>query len=366
MKMSLAMRTAGVAAVAALGLAACGSNNSSGGASSTGASSGGSGSSVSLDPQGSTFQQSIEQQWSSKFASVDPKVQVTYTGSGSSTGIEQFGEGNAPFAGSDVTMTPDQQSAANTACGSTAISLPITSGGVAIIYNVKGVTNLQLTAATLAKIMSSQITKWNDPEIAAENSGVTLPDEPIQIYYRQDGSGTTSILWGFLDSAAHADWPLKLDTVDKTLNWKGGQGATGSDGVTQGVKQTEGGITYAEVSYAKQDNLPTAAIKGANGGYENISGASVAKSIQSGFTITGTGNDLAGTLSYDKMTGYPISTVSYVLVCSKYKDAATGAAVKAYLTYAAGDGQNEADALGFAPLPTDLDNKVKASINTIS
>src|SRR5581483_6268465 len=212
--------------------------------------------------------------------------------------------------------------------------------------NVKGVSNLNLTAATLAKIMSSQITKWNDPEIAQENPGAHLPAENISIYYRQDGSGTTSVLWGFLDATAHSDWPLKLDTVDKTLNWKGGQGATGSDGVTQGVKQTEGGITYAEVSYAKQDNLPTAAIKGTKGGYQSISGASVAKSIQSGFTITGSGNDLAGTLSYTKMTGYPISTVSYVLVCSKYKDAATGAAVKKYLTYAAGQGQQEADALG--------------------
>jgi phosphate transport system substrate-binding protein len=355
------MRTAGVAAVAALGLAACGSNNSSGG--STG---GGGGSTVSLDPQGSTFQQAIEQDWASKFASIDSSVQVTYTGTGSSAGIETFGNGTAPFAGSDVTMTPDQQSAADATCGSTAISLPITAGGVAIIYNVKGVSNLKLSAATLAKIMSSQITKWNDPAIAAENPGVTLPNESVSIFYRSDGSGTTSILWGFLDATAHADWPLKLDTVDKTLNWKGGQGATGSDGVTQGVSKTEGGITYAEVSYAKQDNLPTAAIKGAKGGYVNISGASVAKSIDSGFATNGTGNDLAGTLSYTKMTGYPISTVSYVLVCSKYSDSAKGAAVKKYLAYAAGDGQQEADALGFAPLPSDLDTKVQASVNSIS
>jgi phosphate transport system substrate-binding protein len=355
------MRTAGIATVAALGLAACGSNNSSGG----GGGSGGGGT-VSLSPQGSTFQQAIEQQWASKFHSIDPSVQVTYTGSGSSTGIQTFGEGTAPFAGSDVTMTPAQQSTANKTCGSPAISVPITAGGVAIIYNVKGVSNLKLSAATLAKIMSSQITKWNDPAIAAENPGVKLPAESISIYYRQDGSGTTSILWGFLDATAHADWPLKLDTTDKTLNWKGGQGATGSDGVTAGVKNTEGGITYAEVSYAKQASLPTAAIKGAKGGYQNISGPSVAKSIQSGFAITGSGNDLAGSLSYTKMTGYPISTVSYVLACSKYKSASTGAAVKKYLAYAAGAGQQEANALGFAPLPTSLDSKVTQSISSIS
>jgi phosphate transport system substrate-binding protein len=357
------MRTAGIVAVAAIGLAACGSNNSSGGGS---PSSSGGGGKASLDPQGSTFQQAIEQQWASKFASIDPSVQVTYTGSGSSTGIQQFGQGNAPFAGSDVTMAPSEQKTANKSCGSPAISVPITAGGVAIIYNVKGVSNLQLTAATLAKIMSSQITKWNDPEIAGENPGVTLPSENISIFYRQDGSGTTSILWNFLDTTAKADWPLKFDSVDKTISWKGGQGATGSDGVTAGVKQTEGGITYAEVSYAKQNKLPTAAIKGAKGGYQNISPATVAKSIQSGFTITGTGNDLAGALSFTKMTGYPLSTVSYVLVCSKYSDSAIGAAVKKYLSYAAGQGQQEAAPLGFAPLPSSLDAKVVQSINSIS
>jgi phosphate transport system substrate-binding protein len=361
-KVSLVMRTAGIAAVAAVGLAACGSDNNTAGAS---PGSGGGGK-VSLDPQGSTFQQAIEQQWASKFASIDPNVQVTYTGSGSSTGIQQFGDGNAPFAGSDVTMTPQEQKAADKSCGSPAISVPITSGGVAIIYNVKGVPNLKLTAATLAKVMSSQITKWNDPEIAGENPGVTLPSENISIFYRQDGSGTTSILWNFLETAAKADWPLKFDSVDKTIGWKGGQGATGSDGVTAGVKQTEGGITYAEVSYAKQNNLPTAAIKGAKGGYQNISSTTVAKSIQSGFSITGSGSDLAGTLSFTKMTGYPLSTVSYVLVCSKYTDSSTGAAVKKYLSYAAGQGQQEADPLGFAPLPSSLDSKVVQSINTIS
>jgi phosphate transport system substrate-binding protein len=357
-KVSLVMRVAGASAVAALGLAACGSNNSAGGGSSSGGS-------VSLDPQGSTFQEALEQQWASKFQGIDSNVQVTYTGTGSSTGIQQFTEGKANFAGSDVTMTPDQQSAANKACGSTALSLPITAGGIAIIYNVKGVSNLKLTAVTLAKILENTITKWNDPEIAGENPGTTLPAENITLYHRQDGSGTTSVLAGFLDATATPTWALTLND-DKTIDWPGGQGATGSDGVTQGVKQTEGGITYAEVSYAKQNDLPTAAIKGVKGGFENISGNSVSTSIDSGFSVTGSGNDLAGSLSFTKMTGYPISTVSYVLVCSKYSNPKVGAAVKKYLTYAAGDGQQQADSLGFAPLPSDLDAKVKASIATIS
>ena len=93
----------------------------------------------------------------------------------------------------------------------------------------------------------------NDPAIKAENSGATLPSEAIKTYHRADGSGTTKVFSGFLDATAKSVWKLG---ADKEIAWTTGQGATGSDGVTQGVKNTEGGITYAEVSYAKQNNLP--------------------------------------------------------------------------------------------------------------
>jgi phosphate transport system substrate-binding protein len=352
-KVSLVTRTAGLAAVAALGLAACGSSSSGG----SGGSGGGGGNN--LTPQGSTFQQTIEQQWASEYSA----AHVTYTGTGSSTGIEQFDAGKIPFAGSDVTMDSSEQSQANSACGSTALTLPITSGGVAIIYNLQGVSNLQLSAATLAGIFMGKITKWNDAAIKADNPNANLPSTAITTFHRSDGSGTTDVLSGFLDATAKSVWTLG---VNKEFNWPSGQGANGSSGVVAGVKSTDGGITYAEVTYAKQNNLPTAAIKGASGGYQTISAASVAKSINSGFQITGTSPDLAGTLSFTKMTGYPISTVSYVLVCSKYSSAATGAAVKGFLNFAAGTGQKDADALGFAPLPTSLQQKVLASIATIS
>jgi len=154
--------------------------------------------------------------------------------------------------------------------------------------------------------------------------------------------------------------------VNKEFTWPSGQGALGSSGVVQGVQNTNGGITYAEVTFAKQTHLPTAAVEGAKPGYVSISSNTVAKSISSGFSTTATAPDLAGALAFTKMTGYPISTVSYVLVCSRYKDSAEGALVKDYLTYAAGDGQSESDALGFAPLPAALDQQVLASIATIS
>ncbi|HEX3823853.1 MAG TPA: phosphate ABC transporter substrate-binding protein PstS [Mycobacteriales bacterium] len=356
MKVSLVMRTAGIATIAALGLAACGS--SSGG-------SGGGGSSNSLSPQGSTFQQTLEQQWATNYHKTNSSAQITYTGTGSSTGIQQFTAGKIPLAGSDVTMTSKEQSAATKACGSTALTIPITSGGVAIMYNLASLSRpLNLSAATVAGIFAGKITKWNDSAIAADNPGVTLPSTPISVFYRSDGSGTTDVLSGFMTATAPSVWTLGVNK--QFTSWPTGQGATGSSGVAQGVQSTPGGITYAEITYAQQDKLATAAIKGTAGGFVNISAATVARSINSGFAISGTGNDLAGSLSFTKMTGYPISTVSYVLVCSKYKNSGEGTLVKNYLTYAAGSGQSIANSLGFAPLPTALDAKVKASVASIS
>jgi phosphate transport system substrate-binding protein len=351
------MRTAGVATIAALGLAACGGSSSGSG--------GGSGSATSLSPQGSTFQQTLEQQWATKYHQAHSSAQITYTGSGSTAGITAFTQGTTAFAGSDVTMTAAEQAAATKACGSTALTIPITSGGVAILYNLPSVTKpLNMSAATVAGIFAGKIKKWNDPAIAADNPGVTLPSTPISVYHRADGSGTTDVLSGFMTATAPSVWTLGVNKEFST--WPTGTGATGSSGVAQGVKSTPGGIGYAEITFAKSDNLPTASVKGSSGTFTPISGATVTASINSGFSVTGTGKDLSGALSFTKMTGYPISTVSYVLVCSKYKNAGEGTLVKNYLAYAAGAGQSEGPALGFAPLPTALDSKVKASIASIS
>jgi phosphate transport system substrate-binding protein len=351
-KVSLVMRTAGIATIAALGLAACGGSSSGGG------------SSKSLSPQGSTFQQTLEAQWATNYHKANPSAQITYSGTGSSAGIQVFTEGKTAFAGSDVTMTSQQQTQANSACGSQALTIPITSGGVAIMYNLPNSPKLNLSAATVAGIFMGTIKTWNDPAIAAENPGVTLPSTAITTFHRSDGSGTTDVLSGFLTATAPTVWTLGVNK--QFSNWPVGTGGVGSSGVATDVKNTVGGITYAEITYAQQDGLTTAAIKGASGSFVNISAATVAKSINTGFTITGTGNDLAGSLSFTAMKGYPISTVSYVLVCSKYKNAGEGALVKGYLTYAAGSGQSIASSLGFAPLPKALDTKALASIASIS
>jgi phosphate transport system substrate-binding protein len=317
-----------------------------------------------LSAQGSTFQANMETQWSKDFGTKCSGAKINYQGTGSGAGITAIGNGTADFAGSDVTMTADQQTASNTACGSTALTIPITAGGIAVTYNLSGVTSLKLSAATIAGIFDGKIVKWNDPAIAADNSGASLPSTPISVFYRNDSSGSTSVFTSFLKADAPSDWTLG---ASKTITFfSGAQGAKGSAGVAAGVKQTSGGITYVETSYAKAQSLATASIKG-EGDYVAASSATVSTAIGEGFSVVGTGNDLAGTMNYAKMaTGYPISTVSYAIVCSKYKDAAKGSLVKSYLGYAVTTGQAAADGLGFSPLPSDLAAKALASITAIS
>ncbi|HEY8729704.1 MAG TPA: phosphate ABC transporter substrate-binding protein PstS [Acidothermaceae bacterium] len=307
----------------------------------------------------------METQWSKDFGTKCSGAQVNYQGTGSGAGITAIGNGTADFAGSDVTMKDTEQTAANAGCGSTALTIPITVGGVAMVYNLKGVTSLSLSTPTIAGIFDGKITKWNDPAVAADNTGVTLPATPISVFYRNDSSGTTSVFTSFLQQVAGSIWTLGSS---KTITFfAGAQGAKGSAGVAAGVTQTEGGITYDEESYAKAQNLPTAMVKGAGSSFAVPTTADVSKATGEGFTVVGTGNDLAGKMDYTKMAdGYPISTVSYAIVCSKYKDAAKGSLVKAFLSYVVGDGQTAADGLGYAPLPSELAAKDAASIAMIS
>ena len=319
----------------------------------------------SLSAQGSTFQANMETQWAKDFGAQCAGAQINYQGTGSGAGITAIESGTADFAGSDVTMAAADQTKANTACSTTAITLPVTSGGIAVTYNLSGVTSLKLSAKTVAGIFDGKITKWNDPAIAADNDGTTLPATTISVFYRNDSSGSTSVFTSFLKADAASDWTLG---ASKTITFfSGAQGAKGSAGVAAGVKQTAGGVTYVETSFAKAQSLPTASIKGVGSSFVDATDATVSTAIGEGFSVTGTGNDLAGAMAYEKMmTGYPISTVSYGIVCSKYKDAAKGSLVKAYLTYAVTKGQTAAAGLGFAPLPSDLATKVQASLSAIS
>jgi phosphate transport system substrate-binding protein len=366
---------AGLALVGSIALAGCGSSNGdsgSGSTGSTGASSSGAAANCfdgTLNGEGSSAQKNAIEEASASFSEACPGATVNYNPTGSGTGIKQFIAGQVDFAGSDSALKTEpkdgvvETDAAAQTCGSPAWNIPMVTGPIAIAYNVKGVDSLTLTPAVAAAIFDGKITKWNDPKIAAVNSGVTLPATDIKVFFRSDESGTTENFTKYLKAAAPDAW-----SYDPSKSWPAaGEGKEKSSGVSEGVKSTDGGVTYVEWSYAKDNKLGVAKIDNGGGAVE-LTGESAGKAVEAA-EPAGEGNDLRLKLDYTtKEAGaYPILLVTYEIVCSKYKDSATADKVKAFLThFASPDTQKSLEEIGYAPLPSSVQGKVETAIAAIS
>jgi phosphate transport system substrate-binding protein len=263
-------------------------------------------------------------------------------------------------------MKPDEQAAADKRCGSPALHLPVTAGGIAVAYNLPSVKSLQLSPVTLAGIFQGTLKKWDAPEIKADNPGVTLPSTAITAVHREDSSGTTMVFSSFLSKTAAAAWKLG---ADKELTWPASiQGAKGSDGVTQAVAAAEGGITYVEKSFVDANSsLAAAKVKNSGGTYAALTSGNVSAAL-AGASTAANNNDIKVTIDVTKVTGdaYPITAVSYEIVCSKGKDPKKTALLKSFLTYAVGAGQSSADSVGYAPLPSSLADQVKTAVASLT
>jgi phosphate transport system substrate-binding protein len=356
----------GAGLAAAIAVAGCGTNSNGstpGSGGTTGAASNcGSGS---LKGSGSTFQDPMEQNWISGYASQCSGAQVSYNAVGSGTGIMNFGNNQVDFAGSDVTMKPDEQTKANSRCGSTAIHIPVTAGGVGVTYNLPGVSTLQLSAPTIAGIFDGKVKTWDASQIKADNPGASLPSTSIKVFTRSDPSGTTAVFTDYLSKAAPNDW--KLGSA-KDLQFPVGTGKPKSNGVATAVKGATGGVTYVEEAYATQNNLKLAKVKNNGSTYVELTPANVSKALESA-TTSGTAPDLTQKINYTPTdpSAYPISTVSYAIVCTKYPSGFKGLnLLTGYLKYAVTTGQSPAVSLGFAPLPAALAQSAQTSIAGIS
>jgi phosphate transport system substrate-binding protein len=364
-----------VLAAAALLLAGCGSDNNSpssgGGASGAAAGESGvqCGGKPTLKASGSTAQANAMTRFVAAFESACSGQTLNYTSNGSGAGVSEFIGKQTDFGGSDsplnaATGEPDK---AATRCGSPAWNLPVVFGPIAITYNLAGVDGLALDGPTAAKIFNGGITQWNDPAIAALNPGKSLPATKITVVYRNDQSGTTDNFQKYLDSASNGAWGKG---AGKGFNGGVGEGAKGNEGTSAAIKSTPGAITYNEWSFAKAQNLSMAGVVTSAGPDPvQISTDSVGKTI-AGAKVKGSGNDLVlDTSSFYKPTAagaYPIVLATYEIVCSKYADAATGTAVKAFLQSTITGGQTGLADNGYIPIPESFKSKLTTSINAIS
>jgi phosphate transport system substrate-binding protein len=305
-------------------------------------------------------------QWIKDYQTQCSGATITYGGGGSGLGITDFEAGQVDFAGSDAALNPaaGEVTKSSKACGSQAIDIPMVTGPIAISYNVSGVSKLILTPDVLAKIMLGKITTWNDAAIAAINKGVTLPSTKITVFNRADESGTTQNFEAYLAASAPSVWKAV-----PSKDWAGvGQGKQGNPLLGAAVKSTPGAIGYVEWSYAIQNNLPEAQIDN-GGGPVTLTAETVGKTVSTAKIAPSGPGDLTLKLDYATKTpgAYPILLVTYEVVCTKYKDAATGTLVKSFLNFIASSAeQNAVHNLGYAALPAAVSQKVQAQIAKIS
>lgn len=370
---------AALAAMASLSLVACGSDPA--GTAAPGSSSG-SGSSASnasgltcppgsLNAEGSTAQgNAITEAIADYGSACNNASTIEYNPTGSGAGIKSFYNGLVDFGGSDsplksvaVDGVVEADKAKERCGGNEAWNLPMVVGPLAFAYNVDGVDALTVNAEVLAKIFNGTIKTWNDPEIAKLNAGVTLPGEPITVFFRSDESGTTEQTTKFLAGAGNKAW-----TKEPGKAWTGtGEGKNKSSGVAEAVGSTKNSISYMEWSYASDNNLKIAQLDSGSGATE-LTGEAVGTAVSEA-TVAGTGNDLALKLNYaPKAEGaYPALLVTYEIVCSKGLDAEKTALVKDFLTFfSSTEEQATLEDKGYAPLPADLQTKVQAAVSAIS
>jgi len=311
---------------------------------------------VQLSGAGASFPAPLYQRWAVEYNKLHPDVQVNYQSVGSGAGIKQFTAGTVDFGASDAAMTDAQIAKVSKGV----VLVPATAGSIVIAYNLPGVTDLKLSRDAYVGIFLGKITNWNDPVIAKANPGVKLPDMPINVAYRSDGSGTTFVFTKHL-SAVSKDFADQVGS-DTTVPWPVGAGGKGNEGVTALIKQAPGTVGYVEYGYAANNGLAMAQL-------ENKSGKFIKATPESGMaTLASVVFPPNLRIWPEDPTGadaYPIATFTWLLLYQQNPDAAKLAALKDFVKWGLTDGQKFAPELGYISLPASVVEKDMAALDTV-
>lgn len=295
---------------------------------------------------GSTFVYPVMTRWTEAFQQAHANVHINYQSIGSGGGIQQVKQNTVDFGASDAALTDEQLGQMKPV-----LQLPESAGPVCVTYNLPEMQRpLQLSAEALAGIFLGTIKSWQDPQIKKDNPGVTLPNTPVQVVHRADGSGTSNIFTTYLASVS-PQWKTKVGAGTQ-VSWPAGNGGKGSEGVTGQVRQTPGSVGYVELTYAQQNKLPVAAIRNQAGKYilPSPEGTTAA--------IDGFAEQLAKdprlpivNAPASQAAAYPISGLTFLIIPKDGPDQAKRQALKAFVKYVVTDGQSVAGTLNYAPLP---------------
>jgi phosphate transport system substrate-binding protein len=320
----------------------------------------------SVTAQGSSAQANAMNTWIRNYQASCPGAAVEYDSIGSGAGVEAFIAGTGDFAGTDATLSAADQSAADARCGTgPAIHLPMVVGPIALAYNVAGLDDLRLAPATIASIFAGEVTRWDDPAIAADNPAAILPPTGILAVHREDSSGTTANFTAFLAATAADDWSYGSD---RSWTAPGGSAEPGNEGVSAAITKSDGAIGYIELSFAQSFGLETAQVLGGAGQFVEVSNDAAGRTVASA-ELAGSGSDLKLDLDYGTTAAgaYPIVLVTYEVVCQRGTPADSLGVVKGFLTYtASAAGQAAVTRLGYAPLPEEIRREVATVVAGLS
>ena len=358
-------RTGTLALALASGLAACGGGEGGGNAlprdTEKGGGSGGGAGTVALTGAGATFPYPIYSKWFDTYGRENP-VRITYGSIGSGGGIRQVTEGTVDFGASDAPMNEEELAKAPGI-----LHIPTVLGAVTVAYNLPGVQQpIRLSGELLADVFRGQITKWNDPRIAALNPGMSLPARDILVVYRTDGSGTTYVFTDYLSGVSQA-WKQQVG-IGKSVKWPTGLGAQGNEGVAGQVRQTEGAVGYVELAYARQTNLQTASVQNRAGQFVQPSVEATTAAAEGLAQQLGPNSDFrVSIVNPAGAAAYPIASWTYLLVPPQMQDCAKARALVDVVRWGMGaQGDAQASELHYAPLPADIERQVLARLQTVT
>ena len=301
---------------------------------------------------GSTFAGPIYAKWAEQQKAATG-LALNYQAIGSGGGIKQIEASTVAFGATDKPLKSEDLDKNGL------VQFPTVIGGVVPVANLPGIApgQLKLTGPLLADIYLGKVTKWNDPAIARINAGVPLPNLPITVVHRSDGSGTTFLFTSYLAAVA-PQW-ASVGASD-SVAWPVGQGGKGNDGVAAYVKQTAGAIGYVEYAYAKQNNMTYALLQNADGQFVSPTAANFAAAAANADWSKAPGFYLL-LLNQPGATAWPITGATFILMHKQQKDAASGQAVLRFVDWAYTNGDAAADALAYVPLPDALKQQVRTS-----
>ena len=315
-----------------------------------------------LNGAGATFPYPIYSKWFSQYHQEHPEIEINYQSIGSGGGIAQVTAGTVDFGASDGPMKDEQIAAFKQQRGTAVLHFPTVLGAVVPAYNIPGFKGeLKFTPDVIAGIYLGRITSWNDPAITKVNPGVSLPNSPIVVVHRSDGSGTTYVWTDYL-SKINPEWaggPGKGTSV----RWPVGLGAKGNEGVAGVIRQMEGSFGYVELIYALQNNISFGTVKNSAGNFVKASlesttaAAASVKSMPADFRVSITNAPGA--------QAYPIASFTWLLVPADWKDKSKQKVFVEFLNWMLDQGQTMTGQLNYAPLPDAVKQKEREAIKAI-